>query len=821
MFSFSAFLQKFRLNSGYTKRLEQSLLEAKTTIQQLQQQAFAHTDARYLESLISNLNTGVLLEDEHRKLLVINKRFGQFFKLDIDPVQLVGQDCSTFALQVKDQFEYPDFFIQSIDECLKNRQPVLDVELRKKDGKILLRDYIPIFNQGIYKGHLWHYTDVTEERKFTSTLQQSEEKYRGIMENMDLGLMEVDNHNNIVKVYDRFATLLGYEKDELLGKNALDTLISPEYLPELQKRTKDRLEGKSNAYEIQLRKKNGEQIWVLVSGAPIINSDGVVTGSIGIHYDISAQKKLMLDLEQAKNEAEKARMAEVQFLANMSHEIRNPINAIAGITNLMYDTPVNKEQLEYLDTLKFSSDVLMSLISDILDINKIESGGMEINEREINLTQLLKAIANTSRFNRRDQKVEILEKIDPKINFHVIADQTMVNQILLNLVGNAIKFTKEGLVKIKIDLQSESDEDCTILFTISDTGIGIDPTEIEHIFENFKQAGPQIKEKFGGTGLGLAITKRLVEMMNGTIWVKSIVGQGADFYVSIPMRKGSKISINPEKIKHIKSEIGHSIKEVLIVEDNVVNQNYLKGVLKKQRISYKIANNGKEAIELTDKYAFDLILMDIRMPEMNGYDATVWIRSQTENSNAQVPIIALTASALVDERKKALQVGMNEHLSKPFTESMLIETINRVFGEKYLDEQELNNASKVEFILSGHFDKDLLSDYYLNDLQHLYVVFEHFLSSILSDLALIQQNIIERNFKEIGRILHKIKPNFSFVGFPELGQNASNFELQCQDVNFSDKEALVENISILLSEMMDCVEKVKLEHKRLEKHLQK
>lgn len=821
MFSISKFLRPFAKKGQQIDQLQEQLREAQEQIKLLQASGDDKSDASRLENLISNLNSGILLEDENRKLLVINRKFGGFFNLDLDPKQLIGQDCSVFAAQVKDQFENPDFFMDSIATALAKREMEIDLELRKKDGKILLRDYIPIFNKGTYRGHLWNYKDVTEERKFRQTLQQSEEKYRGIMENMDLGLMEVDNQNVILKVYDRFAALLGYEKDELIGKNALEILISPDFIPELENRTKDRKEGKSNAYEIQLIKKSGEKIWVLVSGAPIYNSEGEVVGSIGIHYDISAQKQLMLELEKAKNEADEARMAEAQFLANMSHEIRNPINAITGITNLMYDTPVNKEQLEYLDTLKFSSEVLMSLISDILDINKIESGAMPITESEINLPQLVRAIINTFRFNRIDKNLQIEEYLDPRITFNVFADQTMVNQILMNLIGNAIKFTSEGRVLVKVELQAESEQKYDLLISVSDTGIGIDPNEIKYIFENFKQAGPKIKEKFGGTGLGLAITKRLVEMMGGEIWVTSQAGKGSQFFVRVALRKGSAIGQPEKKAKLLREKIDNNVKEILIVEDNVVNQNYLKGIMKKQDIRYKIANNGKEAIALTEKHTFDIILMDIRMPEMNGYDATVWIRSQTENSNHLVPIIALTASALVDEREKAIRVGMNEHLSKPFTEAKLIEVINQVSGKNLMERPAKEDNVSIEFELSSDFDENLLNDYYQNDLQHLSVVFGHFISTIDSDLQLLQRKYEEEDCKEVGKILHKIKPNFSFVGFPALGAKASKIELQCAHVEEVSQEDLKNNIAELLAEMADCVSLVKFEQKQLELYLQK
>lgn len=733
------------------------------------------TNNSRLENLIGNLNFGILVEDENRKIVLVNSIFCSMFEIDADPIHMIGFDCSDSAEQSKHLFTDPEKFVHDIASVLSNRKKVIDCHLTLVNNKVYSRDYIPVFIDEIYKGHLWLYKDITVEHQTNLAIQNSEEKYRGVMENMELGLMEVDNNNIITKVYERFHKMLGYEPEEMLGKNAVELLLAEDHSDTVKDVIQLRKKGESSAYEIEILNKKGEKIWVLVSGAPIKNINGEVIGSVGIHYDISEQKNILKQLEIAKNEADLARLAEVNFLANMSHEIRNPINAIIGMSNLMYDTELNEQQYEYLETIKYSSEILMNLISDILDINKIDAGELQINNREINIIDLTKAIVKTLSFNARNKNIEIIEEYDSDIKHHVLTDSNYFNQILMNLIGNAIKFTEKGYVKVVVKLISDNNDHYKIQLDFIDSGIGISNDDLSSIFDNFRQANASIRRKFGGTGLGLAITKKLVEAQNAEIFVKSELNTGTTFSIVWNFKKGAKIKYKEPKKVNDAEKI--NVKKVLIVEDNIINQNYLKGIFAKNKIEYKIANNGKEAIKLTEFEQFDIILMDIRMPELNGYETTLWIRSQDENLNHKTPIIALTASALVDEKAKAIEVGMNDHLSKPYTESQLISIINKHFCEDEIIQKEETQITEV-YTLPDYFDDDLIENFYLGNLEHMKLVFRSFNSVLVKDILSIQNAYKEQDLNQIKSIVHKIKPNFSIVGFSKLSQACEHIEMQ-------------------------------------------
>ncbi len=739
------------------------------------------TNNSRLENLIGNLNFGILVEDEHRKIVLVNTVFCDMFGIDADPKHMIGFDCSDSAEQSKHFFMDPEKFVNDINIVLKNRKKVTDYNLLLKDNKVFSRDYIPVFIDNIYKGHLWLYKDITEQHHTYLAIQNSEEKYRGVMENMALGLMEVDNNNNITKVYERFYTMLGYTPEEMIGKNAIELLLAKDHFNKVKDVAQLRKEGISSAYEIEILNKKGEKIWVLVSGAPIKNINGDVIGSVGIHYDISEQKNILNQLEIAKNDADQARMAEVNFLANMSHEIRNPINAIIGMSNLMYDTELNEQQYEYLETIKYSSEILMNLISDILDINKIDAGELQVNNKETNIIDLTKAIIKTLSFNTLNKYITIIEEIDTKIDHHVLTDLNYFNQIAMNLIGNAIKFTEKGHVKVVLKLISDTADGYKILMEFIDTGIGISEEELPSIFDNFRQANTSIRRKFGGTGLGLAITKKLVEAQNAEIFVESELGKGTKFSILWNFKKGSKIK--SKKQKQVKNAEKMNVNNVLIVEDNVINQNYLKGIFTKNEINFKIANNGKEAIEICANELFDLILMDIRMPELNGYETTLWIRSQEENLNQKTPIIALTASALVDEKAKAIEVGMNDHLSKPYTESQLISIINKNLSFDKSIETEIPQVEIDEYSLPDYFDEDLLEKFYLGNLEHMCIVFNSFNTALETDLISIKNAYKENDLNTIKSIIHKIKPNFSIVGFSKLSETCELVETSIINTN--------------------------------------
>jgi len=751
--------------------------------QKVEERTFAvQASQTRLSALIANLHAGVLVEDEHRKIALTNQEFCSLFGIPAPPEVLIGVDCSQSAEQSKHLFEQPEQFVERIDIILRERIAVIDEECRMFDGRILERDYIPIMLDGQYLGHLWQYRNVTEDRKTRDALRRSEEKYRGIMENMELGLLEVDLNERITRAYPRFCKMVGYTQEELLGKNAVEVFLPPEFVPLMEKQGQTRATGQPGVYEVLLRKKNGEYIWALISGAPIFDLGGNVIGSVGIHYDITYQKNLQRDLEDARHRAEEAQEAEKQFLANMSHEIRTPLNAIIGMSNLLYDTNPTEEQREYLSILKYSTEMLRILITDVLDLSKVRAGKVEVQQNEFDLVGLVRTIVKSLQLRIDEKPVVVSAHIDPLLQNMVVGDDLLVNQILLNLLGNAEKFTAEGNIDVSVQivdapdlLPHEATSDAfAVEFRVSDTGIGISPEKHELIFQSFRQVDGDIKRRFGGTGLGLSITKQLVELQGGDIRVESTLGKGSTFIVRIPFQDTGKAAHQDEHISTQDHPILNTAnKRLLVVEDNSMNRKYIGVLLRKWDIDYEFAVNGREGFEAACARHFSLILMDIQIPEMDGYEATIAIRERSL-LNTKTPIIALTASALLSQKDRAFRAGMDDYLSKPFKPSQLFQKISQFFPFE-VDEVEMDEEEQTDAIFHPRLDAVLLDSLYGGDLEYAQEMFGVFLD-LSPDFQQWQEAMSASNWPELARLSHKLKPTFGMVGAPDVEQLMQELE---------------------------------------------
>jgi PAS domain S-box-containing protein len=708
------------------------------------------------------LQKGVLVEDENRKIILVNQLFCEIFNIPVSTEDLIGVDCSQSAEQSKHLFENPSQFVTDIDEILARKEIRVEEKLILKDGRIFLRDYIPIFLEGEYRGHLWEYTDITKQHLSQELIRKSEEKYRGIMNNMELGLMEVDLNQTIIRAYDRFCKMVGYTEEELIGKNAQQLFIDEEFNKTLEDEHKERRKGRASSYELRLNKKDGSKIWAIVSGAPILDENGVLVGSMGIHYDITERKQLEQELELAKQIAEDARQAEKQFLANMSHEIRTPLNAIIGMTHLLYDTRPNKQQYEYLDILKTSADFLLSLISDLLDMAKIEAGRIEVQNHPFDLVGLLRTNQRVFQIKLEARPIELNLMVDARISGTYIGDDLILNQALLNIIGNSEKFTEEGSIDITVKLKKEIDEISWIEFKIADTGIGIPQEKLELIFQKFKQITTQ-GNKNKGTGLGLAITKQLVELQGGTISVESEQGEGTTFTFLLPFEKSNtEVVQNNNEIQFAPSSVEGC--KILVAEDNIMNQKYISSLLTKWNIDFTLVMDGKKAVEQVQKQLFDIILMDIQMPNMDGYEATITIRN-TKNLNQHTPIIALTASAMLDQKSKALATGMNDFITKPFAPNNLLNVIQR-----YLE----NAKTPVEPIQipqshsSSILDHARLKQLYGDDNEYAADMIQTFLDDVLPDFSVMDEFIAQKDLDGLAQHAHKLKPTLGMVGLSEM-----------------------------------------------------
>lgn len=618
-------------------------------------------------------------------------------------------------------------------------------------------------------------------RERTEQLARSEDKYRGIIEGMELGLLEVDLNQKIITAYEWFCDMTGYKPEELEGKNAPEVLLPDGKMPEIMRDEDGRRQrGQAGVYEVQIKKKNGDLIWVLISGAPVMNMAGEVVGSIGIHYDITDRKNLEQELHAARLTAEAAQEAEKQFLARMSHEIRTPLNAIIGMTHLLYDTRPSVQQRDYLDGLRMSADILLKLISDILDISKIEAGEIKVNAQELDLPGVLKGLQRTFQLKTEKEDIEILIDIEEGIDNLIIGDELLLNQILLNLMGNAVKFTDDGEVGVRVKKGKEIKGRTIFEFEVFDTGIGISTEELDMIFDNFKQANHEGKYLQGGTGLGLAICKQLIELQGGEISVESNPNLGTSFRFYLPLIETDKKADTKKVVFEPASRDFQTGHHILIVEDNLMNQKYITNLLKRWSVKFALANHGMEAVEMAREQKFDLIFMDLSMPIMDGYEATIQIRSQ-KNLNQNTPIIALTASAILSQKNKALAVGMNDFLAKPFKPGQLQEMISQHAGKYAAAEVVSLVVEEEKFEFSNLLNQNYLKDLYEGDLEYAADMFETFLDYTVKEFPSLRP-LIEANDLENGRKLaHKLKPTFAMVGLTDLQQKMLQIEKMAEE----------------------------------------
>jgi PAS domain S-box-containing protein len=739
-----------------------------------------------ISSLIQNLHSGLLLNDEKGSIVLINDVFRNIFKFNIPNNAIIGKNQLESAALVKHLFKDSEGFLKIVNKCSLRNETISRNELELVDGTILDCDFIPIYSKGEFIGQMWQVSDVTTGRTYQKNIEASEEKYRGIIENMELGLLEVDNNHTILKAYNWFCLMTGYSEAELIGQDAREVFLEDKYLEIMDQEDERRSKGEQSIYEVELKKKSGELIWVLISGAPFYNQSGEIIGTIGIHYNIDARKKLEEELKKSKLQTEKAREAEKQFLANMSHEIRNPLNAIIGITNLMYDTKPTKEQLNHLDKLKYSSDILLGLITGVLDTSKIESGTLVLTEKEIDLSEIVTGLIQLASFNTGKKKIKYLNKLESSGEFSALADATILNQIFLNLLHNATKFTEVGEITVQGKILESHADHKNFEFTITDSGIGIPKGKLSSIFNTFVQADDETKLKYGGTGLGLSIVKKLVEKYQGDIRAESVLGVGTSIIFNLKLKP---ISSHDLKIENPTFE-AKAKQRLLVVEDNEINQYYLSGLLKKWNLVHDIANNGYEAIEALEKNVYDLILMDIRMPGMDGYEATIKLRAMKQNKNYMIPVIALTASALVDERDRALQAGMNYHLTKPYTSYELGEALTE-FG--IIEKVQKNLPSTFQF--STDLDVEYLDDFYENEIDRANLMFEIFDRVIDDEFNKLKQSLSNQEWDKVSTTAHKIKPNFSMVGLIDISIIMEEYEKA--KINPEVREELASNFAKL------------------------
>ncbi len=538
-------------------------------------------------------------------------------------------------------------------------------------GKLLKRD------DGTVRKVIGTIQDITDRKKAEIEYQRSENKYKLVLETIKIPAISIDKKGNIIFCNGQMAQTLGYAQDELMGLNWLDKFVPEREREELYHAFLN------NSFKAQFISSivcsNGEERIISWQNTVSYDDYGKIAEITGIGEDITDRQKATQALILAKEKAEKSSHFKSEFLSIMSHEIRTPMNAVIGTTNLLLSENPLPEQLEYLNILKFSGENLLAIINDILDYNKIEAGKLELNAQSFNLLNLAQKIKQSFYARAAEKGLGIDLFVDEGIPANIIGDQVRLGQVLNNLLSNAVKFTHKGKVSLLLNKEAVDDKHVTIKFTVADTGIGIAAENLAMIFDPFTQESQSDENDYGGTGLGLAITKRLIELHKSKISVTSEPGKGTGFAFTITFAIASQgqnndgISAPAAQAVSVRNLQGM---RVLVVDDNKMNLLIASKFLKKWLIEADEAISGEVAINLLKNNSYDVILMDLQMPEMDGFETTKIIR-QTDTTT---PIIALTADAMPETHTKALMAGMHGYLTKPFVPDVLYDKIARHYA---------------------------------------------------------------------------------------------------------------------------------------------
>jgi signal transduction histidine kinase/CheY-like chemotaxis protein/HPt (histidine-containing phosphotransfer) domain-containing protein len=469
------------------------------------------------------------------------------------------------------------------------------------------------------------------------------------------------------------------------------------------------------------------------------------------------QKMIHLLNDSDKRSKEAANMKE-QFLANMSHEIRTPMNAILGFTNLMRRTSLNPDQRQYVQNIHSAGENLLALVNDILDLSKIEAGMMSLEETRFSLHSLVSSVSAMFSEKLKEKQLQINIQIEPEVPDILSGDAVRLTQVLVNLLSNAVKFTEEGKISVGVSLLEQTAENVRLRIVISDTGIGIPEEKQRTIFERFQQAEAETTRRFGGTGLGLAIVKQLITLQNGTIRLNSKPGSGSEFIVELSYGIPDIAQLYAAALSAQEEAVPLQKISLLIAEDNIMNQQLISHLMRSWNIDFVLVSNGREVVEKLRQRPYSLVLMDIQMPEMDGYVATQIIRNELRLTT---PIIAMTAHAMAGEKEKCLQLGMNDYVSKPIKETLLYNVIGR--HAQSLPEQVATSQLKLH-----HIQLDYLHSLSGGDVEFERQLLLQFIEQAPDELNQLQTAIENKEFESIRQVAHSLKSTVGYVGLSNL-----------------------------------------------------
>ena len=675
--------------------------------------------------------------------------------------------------------------------------------IHHKNGK--LTDVL--FNGSVYKDNEGNVNGVVVVARDDTERQQASQYARSIIEASRDPLFAINPVGKIIDVNEASIKATEKSRENIINTDFFNYFTKPGKAREAYKE----IFAEGFIKDFPLTIKDGKLTDVLCNGSVYKDFRGNVLGVVIVARDVTEQKRISTELieakvfaemattlaeeakdiaESAKLTAENAMKAKQQFLSNMSHEIRTPMNAIIGFTKVVLKTELTEEQKEYLTAIKLSGDALIVLLNDILDLAKVDAGKMIFEMVPFKMALSISAMLHLFETKILEKNIKLVKEYDSNIPGVLVGDPVRLHQIILNLVSNAVKFTSKGKITVGVQMLREDRDSVTIEFSVTDTGIGIAENKIEKIFENFQQASSETSRLYGGTGLGLAIVKQLVEAQGGTVTVKSKIDEGSVFSFVLSFLKTNSNAEPEAEYLELDKEIKNI--KVLVVEDIALNQLLMKTLLNDFGFECEIAFNGKIAIEKLQTAKYDIILMDLQMPEMNGFEATEYIRGKI---NSKIPIIALTADVTTVDLARCKTVGMNDYISKPVDERLLYSKIVGLVKKNIpvLDQKEDDSGQDKKFkcIDLGYLSRRTKSDPAL--MMQMIALYLEQTPPLIREM---KKSLLDKDWSSLYSAVHKIIPSFSIMG---ISADFENMAKQVQE--YASRKNQTDGIPDLVSKL--------------------
>ncbi|MCP4152746.1 MAG: response regulator [bacterium] len=584
--------------------------------------------------------------------------------------KLPSMDGLEILQQVEQPEDRPAFIFLTADSTVEVAVKAMKAGALDFFHKSTDYDELPEVIRKVFRIH----HNANEKRKLETALHQSEQRFHMLMDTMNEGCAFVDSSAKILYVNHSLGQMLGYSPAEMLDTSATN-YMDAENSDLVKENLLKRKNGKRETYELTYTCKSGQKLETVISPNPVYDLQGHHIGSFAVITDITKRKKHERQLLESKKKAEEASRAKSHFLANISHELRTPLNGILGMSRLLANTELSDLQKEYLVNQQLCAENLFALINNILDYSKIDGGKLHVKAANFDLHQLIHRNIAMLTPHATQKNLTLSHYIDNRIPIELLGDSLKIQQVLINLIDNAIKFTRHGNIALRIELVDRKYEKISIRFAVSDTGIGIQEHKLSGIFNSFQQVDGTYQRQYGGVGLGLTIVKDLVELMNGDITVESQEGEGSHFVFTLPL-KTPHTPAKPAPQKEATDTEPFKGLNILVAEDDVINRFYIKAFLSRKGARVEEALNGIEVLEVMEKKDIHLVLMDIGMPHINGIDATREIREKECQSSNHIPIIALTAHSFKEDRERCIAAGVDSIIFKPISEEELVRVIS-------------------------------------------------------------------------------------------------------------------------------------------------